>query len=123
MDLKDLAGRIPGNPVGRVTDGAYFLKVLADAGVLSPVRPDRLGRMLATYLRWGNNPATASAIGAIRHPDDVYIEDEPPSLREDVAVVADAHPHQPSSSSRRSRRSKTAICSTPQPRRVSTARP
>jgi fatty-acyl-CoA synthase len=76
VELKNLAARIPGNPLGRVTDGAYFLRVLNDAGVISPVRPDRLARMLATYVRWGNNPATASAIGAIRHPDDVYIDDE-----------------------------------------------
>jgi len=76
MAMKDLAARIPGNPVGRFTDGAYYLRVLRDAGVLAPVRPDRLGKMLVEYVRWGNNPATASALGAIRHPDDVYIDDE-----------------------------------------------
>ena len=52
------------------------LKVLTEAGVLTPVRPDRLARMLATYVRWGNNPATASALAAIRHPDDVFVDDE-----------------------------------------------
>ena len=76
MDLKNLATRIPGNPVGRASDSAYYLKVLVDAGVLSPVRPDKLARMLATYVRWGNNPATASSIAAIRHPNDVFVEDE-----------------------------------------------
>jgi acyl-CoA synthetase (AMP-forming)/AMP-acid ligase II len=76
VDLKNLATRIPGNPVGRASDSAYYLKVLVDAGVLSPVRPDKLARMLATYVRWGNNPATASSIAAIRHPNDVFVEDE-----------------------------------------------
>lgn len=76
MDLKNLAARIPGNPVGRATDSAYFLKVLVDAGLLSPVRPDRLARMLREYVRWGNNPATASTLAAIRHPDAIFVDDE-----------------------------------------------
>ncbi len=76
VELRNLATRIPGNPVGRIADGAFALRVLAEAGALTPVRPDRLARMLATYARWGNNPATASNIAAIRHPDDVYVDDE-----------------------------------------------
>jgi fatty-acyl-CoA synthase len=44
--------------------------------MLAPARPDKLARMAATYVRWGKNPATASALAAIRHPDDTYLVDE-----------------------------------------------
>jgi acyl-CoA synthetase (AMP-forming)/AMP-acid ligase II len=74
--ISRLAGRIPGNPVGRVADGAFLLRVLTSAGVIAPVRPDQAGRMLLTYARWGNNPATASTLSAIRHPSERFITDE-----------------------------------------------
>src|SRR5215207_2718203 len=74
--ISGLAARIPGNPVGRVADGAFLLRVLTNAGVITPVRPDHAGRMLITYARWGNNPATASTLSAIRHPNERFITDE-----------------------------------------------
>ena len=75
-ELRELAARIPGNPVGRAADGAFLVRTLSEAGVIQPVRPDKLARMAATYARWGNNPATASALAAIRHPDETYLTDE-----------------------------------------------
>src|SRR5688572_28389866 len=36
--------------------------------------------MAVTYLRWGNNPATASAIAEVRRPDETFLEDELGSL-------------------------------------------
>jgi fatty-acyl-CoA synthase len=80
MAFKDLAARIPGNPVGRVADGAFVLRTLVETGVIGPVRPDKVAQMLATYARWGNNPATASALAAIRHPEETYLTDELGSL-------------------------------------------
>jgi fatty-acyl-CoA synthase len=80
VELKSLTSRIPGNPVGRVADGAFLVRVLGEAGLIRPVRPDRLGRMLLTYARWGNNPATASALAAIRYPNETYLHDELGSL-------------------------------------------
>jgi len=79
MDLRTLTSlpsRIPGNPIGRVLDGAFAVKVLTERGILEPARPDKLARMAALYLRWGNSPATAAAIDAVRCPDDAYVEDE-----------------------------------------------
>ncbi|MGH2953604.1 MAG: AMP-binding protein [Solirubrobacterales bacterium] len=76
MDLRSLAARIPGDPVGQVADGAFVVKVLVNAGVVGPVRPDRAARMAVTYARWGRNPATASALAAIRHGDEPYLTDE-----------------------------------------------
>ncbi len=78
--LASLASRIPGNPVGRVADAAFTVKVGIESGLLAPVRPDKLARMAARYARWGNNPATAIQLAAIRHPDDVYLTDEAGSL-------------------------------------------
>jgi fatty-acyl-CoA synthase len=66
--------------VGRVYDAGWTLKVLAESGMLTPARPDRLARMLWAYTRWGNSPATASIVGAIRYPDEVYLEDEAGTL-------------------------------------------
>src|SRR5947208_1840591 len=66
MRIRELTSRIPGDPVGRTRDGAYIARVLARTGVVGAVRPDKLGRMLVTYARWGNTPATASALAAVR---------------------------------------------------------
>jgi acyl-CoA synthetase (AMP-forming)/AMP-acid ligase II len=58
-------------------DGA---KVLAQAGLLSPVRPDRLLGMALAVARWGLTPATGYAAGAARHPDRVALVDDEGSL-------------------------------------------
>ena len=80
VDLRSLAARIPGDPVGQVADGAFVVRVLVNSGVVGPVRPDRMARMAVTYARWGKNPATASALAAIRHGDETYLLDELGSL-------------------------------------------
>jgi len=80
VELRELAARIPGNPLGRAAEGAFLVRTLSEAGVIQPVRPDKLARMVATYARWGNNPATASALAAIRHPAETYLTDELGSL-------------------------------------------
>jgi acyl-CoA synthetase (AMP-forming)/AMP-acid ligase II len=51
-------------------------KVLANAGLLSPMRPDRLLGMALAVARWGLTPATGYAVGASRHPDRVAILDD-----------------------------------------------
>lgn len=51
-------------------------KVLAKAGLLAPVRPDRLLGMALALARWGLTPATGYAAGAARHPDRVAILDD-----------------------------------------------
>ena len=50
--------------------------MLVRAGILRPVRPDRLLGMVTAYARWGLTPATGYAAGAARHPDRVAIIDE-----------------------------------------------
>ena len=51
-------------------------KVLAKAGLLTPMRPDRLLGMALAVARWGLTPATGYAAGAARHPDRVAILDD-----------------------------------------------
>ena len=56
------------------------VKVLADAGVVRPMRPDRLWAVLKTLHRWGRSPAAGSIALAARYPDETMIVDELGSL-------------------------------------------
>jgi acyl-CoA synthetase (AMP-forming)/AMP-acid ligase II/carbon monoxide dehydrogenase subunit G len=83
--LQNLKAEIEGGP-DEVSDGmgipgrvAYQLgsvKVLIDAGVVRPMRPDRLLRFVQTLLRWGRSPAAGSIALADRFPDETMIVDE-----------------------------------------------
>jgi acyl-CoA synthetase (AMP-forming)/AMP-acid ligase II len=55
-------------------------KVLARAGLLAPMRPDRLVGMGLALARWGLTPATGYAAGAARHPNRVALIDDEGSL-------------------------------------------
>ena len=79
MDLGALTRRVP-NPWSRLADGAFQARVLREAGLLAPVRPDKMARMAATYARWGASPAAGIAIAAIHHPRRVALIDERGSL-------------------------------------------
>jgi acyl-CoA synthetase (AMP-forming)/AMP-acid ligase II/carbon monoxide dehydrogenase subunit G len=52
------------------------LKVLIDAGVVRPMRPDRLWHVLRTLQRWGRSPAAGAISLADRYPDGTMIVDE-----------------------------------------------
>jgi len=51
-------------------------KVLIDAGVIRPMRPDRLWAVLRTLQRWGRSPAAGAISLAERFPEDTMILDE-----------------------------------------------
>jgi acyl-CoA synthetase (AMP-forming)/AMP-acid ligase II len=58
---------------------AYTLggvKVLAEAGVIRPMRPDRVVKVLQTLARWGRSPAAGTISLANRFPDETAIIDE-----------------------------------------------
>jgi acyl-CoA synthetase (AMP-forming)/AMP-acid ligase II len=57
-------------------DRLHALRTLVGAGVLKPVRPDKLVRIGLTLRRFGPTPAAGYAAGAIRHPDATAIIDE-----------------------------------------------
>jgi fatty-acyl-CoA synthase len=63
-----------------VAEGGFQLKVLAETGIVSPMRPDRGARVLGTLIKGGTTPATAARIAAIKHGERPFIVDEAGSL-------------------------------------------
>ncbi len=61
---------------GRVAYQLGSVKVLIDAGVVRPMRPDRLLAFVQTMLRWGRSPAAGAIALADRFPDETMIVDE-----------------------------------------------
>jgi acyl-CoA synthetase (AMP-forming)/AMP-acid ligase II len=59
-----------------IVNRAHAVKVLAEAGVLRPMRPERAVQMAATMLRWGPTPAAGYTISNVRRPDKIGIVDE-----------------------------------------------
>jgi acyl-CoA synthetase (AMP-forming)/AMP-acid ligase II len=70
--LGGLLSRLP----GQIADGIWETGVLAETGILRPLRPDKLARIGERYLRWGPSPALGSAAGAISNPDEIALIDE-----------------------------------------------
>jgi fatty-acyl-CoA synthase len=62
------------------SDLAFEARVLREAGVLGPSRPDRTAKVAATFLRWGASPATGVATGAHKYPHETMLIDERGSL-------------------------------------------
>ncbi|MDX6589664.1 MAG: hypothetical protein QOI84_938 [Solirubrobacterales bacterium] len=61
-------------------DSLFEARVLREAGILGPVRPDKAALIGGTFLRWGASPATGIATAAIHHPHEMAILDERGSL-------------------------------------------
>ncbi|MDA3646396.1 AMP-binding protein [Saccharopolyspora indica] len=62
--------------VNRVTPGMHTLFVLAKRGVLRPLRPDKVLRIVRAWRHWGITPPLGFAVGAVRHPDRPAVIDE-----------------------------------------------
>jgi len=52
------------------------VRVLLRAGLLAPIRPDRVAGMGLALARWGISPAFGYAAGAARHPDRLALIDD-----------------------------------------------
>src|SRR6185436_16132196 len=61
---------------GRVAYQLGSVKILVDAGVVRPMRPDRLLKFVQTLVRWGRSPAAGSIALADRFPNETAIVDE-----------------------------------------------
>src|SRR3954452_13573682 len=59
-----------------VSDSIFEVKVLREAGIVAPMRPDKAVKIGSTFLRWGASPATGVATAAIHHPHEIAIADE-----------------------------------------------
>jgi fatty-acyl-CoA synthase len=60
----------------RVMHDLGSVRILMDAGVVRPIRPDKLVRMGRTLMRWGRTPAAGYESGAVLHRDEPAIIDE-----------------------------------------------
>src|SRR3954468_12529094 len=78
--LGQIGRRINLGPLGALKEVPFNVKVLADAGVIRPVRPDKLAAMAVLLSRWGASPAAGVAGAAVNHPDEPMIEDEQGTL-------------------------------------------
>jgi acyl-CoA synthetase (AMP-forming)/AMP-acid ligase II len=71
-----LARKIKLGSLGALPDVPFNLKTLAEAGVIRPVRPDKLARVARQVVRWGASPAAGITGAAIMRPDDTMLIDE-----------------------------------------------
>jgi acyl-CoA synthetase (AMP-forming)/AMP-acid ligase II len=74
--LSGIASRLP----AALGDVAFEAKTFNEVGLIRPMRPDRLARVVQRYVRLGASPALGSAANAITAPDGVAIIDEAGSL-------------------------------------------
>jgi acyl-CoA synthetase (AMP-forming)/AMP-acid ligase II len=63
-----------------VSDAAFEMKVLHEAGIIGGTRPDKLAKVAVTFLRWGASPATGVATAAHKYPHETMLIDERGSL-------------------------------------------
>jgi acyl-CoA synthetase (AMP-forming)/AMP-acid ligase II len=75
VNIRDLTARAP-NPWSWLADSAFEVRVLAEAGIIRPIRPDKLARVVRELARWGASPAAGITAAAIRDPDGMLVEDE-----------------------------------------------
>ncbi|PZR68771.1 MAG: acyl-CoA synthetase, partial [Solirubrobacterales bacterium] len=54
----------------------HTARALFEAGIIAPLRPDKLVRVGLAVARFGPTPAAGYTAAAIRHPDEVGIIDE-----------------------------------------------
>ena len=60
----------------RITDEVEYLTTLTKAGIIAPMRPDRLVRIGFAARNWGLSPASLIAIGEARHGDRIADRDQ-----------------------------------------------
>ncbi len=74
--ISERLGKVQVGSLGLLPDVPFNVKVLIDAGIVRPTRPDRLAGVLRELRRWGASPAAGAAAAAIRYPDETMIIDE-----------------------------------------------
>ena len=67
---------IAANARQSISDAVFEMKVLHEAGILEPMRPDKALKIGSTFVRWGASPATGIATAAIHHPHEIALIDE-----------------------------------------------
>src|SRR5918998_3906293 len=59
-----------------LADMKFQGKVLREAGIVAPMRPDKAVKIGVPFPRWGASPATGVATAAIHYPHELAIVDE-----------------------------------------------
>ena len=59
-----------------ISDSIFEVKVLREAGIVAPMRPDKAVKIGGAFLRWGASPALGVTTAAIHHPHELAIVDE-----------------------------------------------
>ena len=67
-------------------DRIHVVRTFADAGLIKPIRPDKLLKIGLTLKRFGPTPAAGYASAALRYPEDLALVDELGTL-----TYADVH--------------------------------
>jgi acyl-CoA synthetase (AMP-forming)/AMP-acid ligase II len=80
LPFESVGRRVSLGPLGTLGDAPFNLRVLVEAGVLRPVRPDKLARTMRELARWGTSPAAGISNAAINFPREAAVEDEAGSL-------------------------------------------
>jgi fatty-acyl-CoA synthase len=78
--MSSLGRRVKLGKLGPLSEAPFNVRTLVRAGVIHPVRPDKLALIVRALSRWGASPAAGIAGAAISHPDEVMVEDEAGSL-------------------------------------------
>src|SRR2546423_14647398 len=61
--------------LGPLSEVPFNVRTLAEAGVIHPVRPDKLAQLMRVLARWGASPAAGIAGGAINQPGGPLLGD------------------------------------------------
>ncbi|HXF01083.1 MAG TPA: AMP-binding protein, partial [Solirubrobacterales bacterium] len=78
--MSQLGRRVKLGRLGPLSDVPFNVRTLAEAGVIRPVRPDKLALTFRVLARWGASPAAGITGAAINHPDQAMVEDEAGTL-------------------------------------------
>ncbi|HSI81906.1 MAG TPA: AMP-binding protein [Solirubrobacterales bacterium] len=73
-------GRANVGSLGQLADVPFNLRMLAQAGVIRPMRPDKVARVARELRRWGASPAAGIAAAAATRGDAPMVEDESGTL-------------------------------------------
>jgi fatty-acyl-CoA synthase len=68
--------KVPLGKLGPVGEVPAVIRELVETGLIHPVRPDKLARIVREVARWGTTPAAAIAAANVEIADNVALVDE-----------------------------------------------